>query len=267
MKHTLPLILLLILCLVPHHVSGQSAIPVGVERTSLFGIGGANILDTYLSPLNYCGTTLSYTLLTERAAHFGKGRLTVIGRYDINGTLAHPAADNSEMWDGTLTAGGGLRYHWQPAPGLRLSAGGLCEISAGGTYRSRGGNNPAQGRVGADLAASLAADYAFRVGQRTWHARLMADVPVVGLTFAPHYGASYYEMFALNHRDGICRVTTPCNAPTARLMATLSIPIRRARLVIGYQGDVRQSNIYGLKRHCWRNELLIGFTRTLQLLP
>lgn len=237
-----------------------------VDRTLLFGVGHLGLLDTYLSPQNYDGTAISATLLTERKARWAKtDRVSVIGRFDIYGGYAKPASENSTMWDAQLTLGGGLRYNWQINPHLRLAAGGILELTGGGTYHDRNGNNPAQGRVAADLAASVQMDYAFRVKNKDWHLRVLADAPLLGAMFTPNYGQSYYEIFELKHTNGNVRFTYPGNVPTARLMTTLTIPLGRARLVVGYQGDIRQSHVADLKRHAWRNEFIVGFTRTLSI--
>ena len=93
---------------------------------------------------------------------------------------------------------------------------------------------------------------------------VQADVQLAGLQFSPEYGQSYYEIFGLGHTAGIVHFTHPLNCPTGRLLTTLSLPLRRASLHIGYLADVRQSKLGGLKRHAWRNCLTIGYSYRLQ---
>lgn len=237
-----------------------------VNRTMLFGIGHLGLLDTYLSPQNYDGTAFSATLLTERKARWAKtDRVSVIGRFDIYGGYAEPAAKNTTMYDAQLTLGGGLRYNWLLNQRLLLAVGGLLELTGGGTFHSNNGNNPAQGRLAADLALSAQMDYAFRIKNKDWYLRVLADAPLIGAMFTPNYGQSYYELLLLDHQDKNVRFTYPANLPTIRLMTTLTIPVGKSRMVVGYQADVRQSNIAGLKRHAWRNEFIIGFSRTLSI--
>ena len=46
------------------------------EHQWTWGIGGANVLDTYLSPLEYVGPDFAVTHRTERLARWGKGNVT-----------------------------------------------------------------------------------------------------------------------------------------------------------------------------------------------
>ena len=50
----------------PQHTADADTLTGRVERTYLFGVGHNNLYDSYLSPLNYSGTTLSFTRIGER---------------------------------------------------------------------------------------------------------------------------------------------------------------------------------------------------------
>ena len=93
--------------------------------------------------------------------------------------------------------------------------------------------------------------------------RLSADMQLTGAQFSPEYGQSYYEIFSLGHTDGIIHFTHPGNCPTARLLSEVVLPVKRARITLGYLADVRQSKLGGLKRHAWRHTFMIGYTRKL----
>ena len=103
-------------------------------------------------------------------------------------------------------------------------------------------------------------------GQHEHQSLLRADVPLVGAMFTPAYGQSYYEIFTLGHYDRNVRATHPFNAPSARLLAALRIPVAGATLSLGYLGDVRQADVAHLKRHLWNHQFMIGYERTLRLL-
>ena len=267
MKRTLLFLLTGVLALAGRGQDTTDAIPGALLRTTLFGVGGASVMDTYLSPYAYTGPSLSVALTTERPAHWGRGHLTTMARYAIRGTYAKSPVSGAHQWDGALTLAGGCHYNWHLVENrLRLAAGALVEFDGGGTYSTLGGNNPAQAHIGADIAASALAAYTFSVKGHPWQAGIQADVPLVGTQFAMQYGQSYYELFRHGHWDGNLRFTYPGNAPSLRLQATLAIPVRKSRLVVGYGGDVRQSSLNGIKRHTWYNQFLIGFSRKLKLL-
>lgn len=270
----LRILLLCALTLAPAMVKAQNCVDTtaawrtaGVtERQWLWGIGRANVLDTYLSPLEYEGPNLSARHRTERLARWGKGRVTVQSHFGGHLAYLHSPTDDGKEWDAELSAAGGWFYNWNPVPRLRLAAGGLLEMSGGFTYNTRGSNNPAQGRLGLALYASGLAEYRFPLFRKTATARLAADMQLMGAQFSPEYGQSYYEIFSLGHTDGIIHFTQPGNCPTYRLQATITLPVWGAQLTLGYEADLRQSKLGGLKRHAWRNQFVIGYTRHLKLL-
>ena len=77
----------------------------------------------------------------------------------------------------------------------------------------------------------------------------------------PKLWAIVYEIFSLGHYDKNVRVTFPGNAPEVRWTTTLSLPFRKARLSIGYEADIHQRRVNGLKYHAWNHRFLIGYTR------
>lgn len=235
------------------------------EHLWLWGAGHANVLDTYLTPLEYTGPDLNIVHRTERCARWGGGRVTTIGLYTGHIAYLHSPTHNGKEWDGELSAAGTWMYNWQPHPHWRLAAGGTMELSGGFTYNTRTMNNPAQGRLGFSIAAAGLGEYRFTMFKRYALLRMQADVQLAGVQFSPQYGQSYYEIFSLGHTNGIIHLTTPANCPTARLLTSVTLPIGRARISLGYLADIRQSQLGGLKRHAWRHTLLIGYTRHLSL--
>lgn len=235
-------------------------------RTQLFGVGRTNVLDTYLSPHEYAGPSVQLLHLSERQARWGGGRVTVEGVFQADAAYMHRTVGGGhDAWYGTLGAAVGWHYNWQPAPSWRLAVGGLAELSAGFTYITRGGNNPAQGRAGFDCALSAVAAHDFRLWRRTVTVRAQLDLPLVGAVFSPDYGQSYYEIFSLGHYSRNVRFVYPGNAPSARLMATLHVPMGRSVVAFGYVGDVRQSHVNHLKYHAWSHRFVIGYVRRIRL--
>lgn len=237
-----------------------------VQHTVLFGVGHASVLDTYLTPYTYSGVGLSVGYQTERLARWGENRVTVMGQYRLEGAIAGSPVSGGSMYDVQLQLAGGMHYNWYLLDRrLRLAVGGLAGIAGGGSMSSLGGNNPAQGRLAAEVMASGIAEYRFPVRQTEWKARLQMDAPLLGAAFSQQYGESYYELFSLGHYNHNVCFVYPGNAPTLRLQATISIPVGKSYLTLGYGADVRQSHLNGIKQHGWYNQFLIGFTRNLTL--
>lgn len=231
-----------------------------------WGVGRVSLLDTYLSPLTYTGTDFALNHHTERLAHWGKGHVIVKAQYGGHYAYAQSPTDDGKEMDAELTFSGGWYYNWHLTEHWRLAAGGLLELSGGFTYNTRNSNNPAQGRLGTALLASGMAEYYFSFFKKRATIRLQLDGQLMGAQFSPTYGQSYYEIFSLGHTGGIIHFTHPGNCPSARAQLHVMLPIKRSCVSVGYQADIRQSELGGLKRHAWRNVLMIGYVRNLKRL-
>lgn len=246
-----------------------------MRRTRLYGIGINHLYDSYLSPLDYVGYTAGYTDLSERSLRKGGERITSLALFGANVTSADNPKKNAEFLDAEFEIGLGYHYNLllpaalhggKTTPRLRIAVGGMSGLHAGGTYSSRNGNNPAQGRLSADLSMSAIAEYRFVLWQRQWLWRTHLDIPLMGVMFSPHYGQSYYEIFKLGHTDSNLCFTHPFNAPSMRTLSTLSLPFGRNRFSLGFHLNYRQSHTHGLKRHAWNSTIVFGYTRTLKFL-
>ena len=237
-----------------------------VRHEQYFGIGRTNTLDTYLSPVEYVGTSLSILHRTERMARWGKGRIGVQATYAGYAAMPRSQADDDPAMEAGLSAAVAWLYGFRPVGRWTFALGGMAEAESGFTYLVRGGNNPAQGRLAVHLGMTGRVVRPFRVGRQQWEARAQVDVPLIGAIFTPNYGQSYYEIFSLGHYDKNIRATHPWNAPSARLTATLTLPLWGAHLSLGYNGEARQSHVNHLKHHTWNHHFIIGYVRTLRLL-
>lgn len=236
------------------------------RHTQLFGIGHTHLLDTYLSPVAYTGPVIYIQHDTERLARWGGGAVTVQGHFSGHMALPRSQADDDKAMDGG--AEGTAIWHWNtylPCR-TRLAIGGMAEMGVGFSYLMRGGNNPAQGRLYADVGLSALCEQPFRIGKRHGWATLQVDLPLMGAMFSPNYGQSYYEIFSLGHYDHNVCLTHPFNAPSGRCKATITIPFCGAYVSLGYGANIRQSDVNRLKQHSWNHSFLIGFVRNLRLL-
>ena len=252
MKHFLSLIFLL--SALP--LSAQQADTLrAVDHSWLFGVGRTHVLDTYLSPQDYVGAGFSLSHRTERNARWGRGRVTVVAHYRADAAHLTGQSGDGREWDANLRMGVGWMWNKRSAQRpFRLAFGPLIEAGTGLTYNTRNGNNPAQGRLFMDVAAAGLAEYDFRVGRQPWQARAEVAVPLAGLAFSPADGQSY------------CVVSHVGNAPSLHFLTTLSLPLGRSRLTLGYGADVRQSHFNHIKTHHWQNQFVVGYTRRLRLL-
>lgn len=232
----------------------------------LYGAGCLNVLDTYLSPLEYTGPALSALHRSLRTARFGAGRVEVEGLFLGHAALLSSPTGDHRAWDASFSAAVAWRRRWHPLRRLRLSAGGTGEAAVGFTYLNISGNNPAQGRLALTAGLSVAAEWQFAVCRSACSVASELGLPLLGARFTPAYGQSYYELFSLGHYDRNVRFTHPFNAPSLRWLTAVRLPLLGARLSVAYLADVRQARQVGLKHHAWHNALLVGYVRHLQLL-
>ena len=235
-----------------------------VTNARMIGVGRASTLDTYLSPEEYSGMELRYVSHTIRRRE-GRRLSHMLVHQGSFSYLDNRAGNGNEM-SGMYTFSYGLHYNWDFLGGrLNVMAGGKVNASVGFLYNTRNGNNPAQARVGIDIAPSAAASYRFRLWNVPLAARYEVSAPLVGLMFSPNYGQSYYEIFSRGDYDHNIVPTTFVNAPSLSQMLTVDITLGRTSLRLGYLGDFRQAKVNNLKYHTYSNMFVIGFVRRFKL--
>lgn len=234
-------------------------------RSTMFGIGGTNRLETYLSPLEYTGPEVRFMRESIRMTRMWGGRVSTQQFYEGNFSYSKNPTKDSEYLSGEIDWRIGWHYNWTPLPALRLMAGLQTGLSCGFVYNTSNGNNPAQGKLSTNIAASGMAIYRFNWLRRRFSVRYQFDMPLAGLMFSPNYGQSYYEIFSLGHYDRNVCFTWPGNAPCFSQLLTVDVPIGSGTLRLGYRCDIRQSHVNNLKSHTWSNLFMIGFVKHFRL--
>ena len=160
MKNAIAILMLILSCVCVHAQTAGDSIR---SHSFMLGVGSSHQLDTYLSPQNYDGFQISLLRETLRMTRLAGRRISFQSLWQ--GTFSHSnnASGTATDWGGHIGYDALWHYNWTPLQGLRLMAGGAVGADAGFLYNSRGGNNPAQGRLGADLSASVMAIYRFRL--------------------------------------------------------------------------------------------------------
>lgn len=243
----------------------------GGEVTSdkMLGVGYHTMQDTYLSPESYRGLELRYLSHVLRENDSCRwSRLIINEGYVSQGK---PRSENGS----TISAA----YHFQygflykllsVSNRLNVSVGGQGELLGGVFYNTRNGNNPAQMRALVDIGPVARVDYLLvpSLGRGRVGVSYEASCPLLGLTFSPNYGQSYYEIFTLGSYNRNVVPTTVFSTPSFRnqLMFTYSYATRSGKkgaVTIGYVGDYRQQAVNNLKQHSYSSVIMIGISRTL----
>ncbi len=237
-----------------------------ITNTQMLGIGTVNALDTYLSPEEYTGTELRY------ASHSVRENGSKLSRELIHQAQilsVHNRKENNNNLGGFYN----FQYNWQYTVGtwslgegkLLLKAGGGVDTRLGFLYNMRNSNNPAQAYAQLNISPNAVAAYRFRLRNLPFQLRYEVQAPLLGLTFSPNYGQSYYEIFTRDNYDHNLIVTIPVSAPSLRQMLTLDFTVRHTTLRIGYLGDYQQAKVNHLRQHVWSNFFIFGIVRKFSI--
>ena len=252
---------LLLLCTLSIHAQKDSII----TRSTLYGIGHTNILDTYLSPMEYTGPELRILRENIRKTKWLEGNVSQQSLFQANVAMTeNRAKSGSELY---FLANWNLAYHFHFPINekLTLLAGPNLELNGGMIYNLRNSNNPVNAKVDFQLGVSGMAIYQFRIKEHPFVLRYQLNLPLIGLMFSPEYGQPYYEMSLSNDWSKNICFTSPYNHPSLRQFLTLDFPIKKTNLRLGYVCDIQQAKVNHLKSHAWSHAFMIGFVKHFYL--
>ena len=252
---------LLLLCTLSIHAQKDSII----TRSTLYGIGHTNILDTYLSPMEYTGPELRILRENIRKTKWLEGNVSQQSLFQANVAMTeNRAKSGSELY---FLANWNLAYHYHFPINekLTLLAGPNLELNGGLIYNLRNSNNPVNAKVDFQLGVSGMAIYQFRIKEHPFVLRYQLNLPLIGLMFSPEYGQPYYEMSLSNDWSKNICFTSPYNHPSLRQFLTLDFPIKKTNLRLGYVCDIQQAKVNHLKNHAWSHAFMIGFVKHFYL--
>lgn len=228
------------------------------EVATQLALGGADILDTYLSPEKYTGFEGGF--ISEVVRRSGKRPLAYVltheGRLASVSNRAGTASELSGSYDFTYTVAWRTAMH---GGRLRLLLGGMANYDIGFTYNMRtSSNNPAQGYMSLGIGPHLLVRYDLALWGRTFRINWEGRMPFLGVMFSPNYGQSYYEIFNRGDYDHNV-VVTSLSVPQLRHHLSVDIPLSgRCDLRVGYLGDYRQAKPNHLRQHQYYNAATLG---------
>lgn len=239
-------------------VLGQSSqdIPIkkAVNQSTLFGVGNMILTDTYLSPLEYDGLSLS--LLHERmnASSLLKDKLIFQQQFLLQASSTTNPVGNANTYYGNIDYKLNGFYPLYATNSFRLFGGGGVDLSLGGIYNIRNSNNPAQLKTHFNLNASLLAFYKWNLLTFRWQ----VSSPLMGVFFSPEYGHSYYEIFVLGNDSGTIHFGTPANQRGLRNYLTADYPVGKVTLRVGYLRNYYRSEVNKLITSISSHQFVIG---------
>ena len=249
--------ILLALC-VANAALGQSeqelATKKAVNQGTLFGVGSMILTDTYLSPLEYNGLSLSLFYERLNATSLFNSKMLLQQQVLLQGASTDNPISNAKTYYGNIDYHLHGFYPILKTNSFRLLGGAGTELSVGGVYNIRNSNNPAQLKTSINLNASLMAFYKWKELTLRWQ----ITTPLMGAFFSPGYGQSYYEIFVLGNDSGTIHFATPSNQRGLRNYITADYPIGRVTLRAGYLRNYYRTNANNLITSISSHQFVIG---------
>lgn len=244
--------------------SDEEEVPRSINESTMVGIGGYNLRDTYLSPstdINYTGWVariLNERMKVVRLADYKISRQQLI---NVEFGSTRNGAETANEYAGFVDYSLGYHYRFTNLlPGLKVLTGASARLAGGFIYNTRNSNNPVSGKGDFDLNLSAMAIYNFKIKEFPLTFRYQAEIPFAGVLFSVHKGEPYYFL-TQGGSDGIVRFSSFHNKFAMKNYFTLDIPVSNFTLRVGYLNSMYRTDVNSIKTHVLSNSFMIGFVK------
>jgi hypothetical protein len=229
-------------------------------QSTVIGIGGVSVYDTYLSPLEYKGATIGLFHEQMKMTDLMGGNVLAQHQFNLDFSWSDNNEETASDYTGFVEYNYGLFYRVKPMKDLMLFGGVQANALLGVVYNSRNGNNPATAKVHANLNFSGIAVYRFNIGSQPVNLRYQLNIPFVGAMFSPHFGQSYYEI-SLGDSDHLIYFSSFHNKVRLKNILTAEIPLNSATLRLTYVNNIYETDINDLQTRIHSNSFFIGLSK------
>lgn len=244
--------------------SDEDEVLRSTNESTMVGIGGYNLRDTYLSPstdINYTGWVariLNERMKVVRLADYKISRQQLI---NVEFGSTRNGAETANEYAGFVDYSLGYHYRFpQLLPGLKVLTGASARLSGGFIYNTRNSNNPVSGKADFDLNLSAMAIYNFKIQDFPLTLRYQAEIPFAGVLFSVHKGEPYYFL-TQGSADGIVRFSSFHNKFAMRNYFTLDIPVSNFTVRVGYLNSMYRTDVNSIKTHILSNSFMVGLVK------
>ena len=235
----------------------ESALPA--QSMLMLDAGYASIHDSYLTPITYDGIDLGLSLEATRWASRYRWLWQLSVGADYNYVENNAKNNNLQKVMGDISFN--MQHVWMGVlhPRLGFSAGPMAQLRAGIVYDAVNSNNPVTMRAHANLGATGMAWFNTHLGRLPITLRYQAQLPIVGVFFAPEYDESYYEIYLGNHKN-LAHMGWWGNRFDMTNYLGADLHVRKVTLRIGYRNRLEHWSVNNLNVHDFTHALVFGIS-------
>ena len=228
----------------------------GTLSMFIIDAGYASIHDSYLTPITYDGFDLA---LGYEAMHATSRQWLWQLQVGVDYNNVENAARNNTLHKlmGDITFD--MQRQWRGALLRRidLSVGPMTQLRAGVLYNPAASNNTVTARAHWNVGITGMAAMRTRIGRLPMTLRYQAQLPVLGVFFAPEYDESYYEIYLGNHRN-LAHLGWWGNRLDMTHYLGADLHLGKTTLRLGYRTHLEHWNVNHLKVHDVTHSLVLG---------
>ena len=265
MKLTTRILATLVLATSCLYSSAQDSLQVEVLRPSISSftaeVGGASILDTYLTPIRYHGvnTRLAYEGL--RAMKFSPDRWIMQGVTAVEYANVQNPAGNHTMHSLMIDAKWGMMHRWNDVftPRLTLLLGGSPQLCGVVIYNAYFFFFFVLVYIRVSGNGAAMASYHLNIGRLPITLRYQATLPTIGAFFSLDYGEAFYELYVGNTL-GIVNFVLWGNRFDMENLLTADLHLGNSVLRLGYRNLIETSWVHNLNTQIFTHGFVIGIS-------
>lgn len=197
------------------------------------GLAAIEIVDPYLSVLEYSGVGLRYEYTADRFFNpenpvlSSKGRISGLAARTVN-----PRSTASVILMGA-NASWGVQYYYRKFEDILLLGGANLEADFAYKMNSRNVNNPINIDLATNLNLTLGGRYYIHTKRRTIQLNAGFEFPVMGCMFVPYQGFSYYEMYTTKEYMEAVHFSSLHNKQGLKQFLSFDIPFKHSTWSFG----------------------------------
>ena len=231
----------------------------GQERLSMFTVdaGYASIHDSYLTPITYDGMDLAMQYEAMRSIRNDQWLWQLQVGADYN--LVENDAQNNELHKlmGDITFDMQRQWRQLIAHRVNVSVGPMTQLRAGIIYNEVNSNNPVSVRAQWNVGVTGMASMDTRLWRLPVTLRYQAQLPALGVFFAPEYDESYYEIYLGNHKN-LAHLGWWGNRLDMTHYLGADLHLGKTTLRIGYRTRLEHWSVNHLKVHDVTHSFVLG---------